>query len=43
MRRLNEYIGKSVKVLSTETKTYIQKGVIGKSGVVFKQRMDLIR
>ena len=36
MRRLNEYIGKSVKVLSTETKTYIQKGVIGKSGVVFQ-------
>lgn len=36
MRRLNEYIGKSVKVLSTETKTYTQKGVIGKSGVVFQ-------
>lgn len=36
MRNLNGYIGKPVKVLSTETKTYIQKGVIGGSGIVYQ-------
>lgn len=36
MRRLNEYIGKSVKVLSTETKSYIQKGIVGKCGIVYQ-------